>query len=75
MSDESRRAILVVVDSAEADGCPSTLFAAAEKECFEMMSDVFQGFRHTVEYRVCAWLCSTMDMGQLTLKSAHLPLP
>ena len=62
INSRQRDAILAVVDKKDAV-CAVTLFDEAERECMLLMrTNVFKGFTTTSGYRLCAWLCHTLDV-------------
>ena len=57
-----RDSILAIVDKTDAV-CPVTLFDEAERECRLLIrTNVFKGFTATNGYRLCAWLCHSLDV-------------
>ena len=62
INSRQRDAILAVVDKKDAV-CAVTLFDEAERECMLLMrTNVFKSFTTTSGYRLCAWLCHTLDV-------------
>ena len=65
VSSRQREALLAVVDN-KAAACLPSLFDEVEKECMLLMrSNAFNAFRNTHGYRLCAWLCYSLNMDTL----------
>ena len=62
INSRQRDSILAVVDKKDA-ACSATLFDEAERECMTLMrTNVFKGFTTSRSYRLCAWLCHSLDV-------------
>ena len=62
INSRQRDTILAIVDKKDAV-CPTTLFDEAERECMLLMrTNVFKSFTATSGYRLCAWLCHSLDV-------------
>jgi hypothetical protein len=65
INTQQRETILNAVDQKGDQGCTLSLFSAAEVECMMLMrSNAWKSFTATSGYRLCAWLCHYINLGE-----------
>ena len=63
INTRQRNNILSTLLKTNDERCPSTLFLEAEQECINLItSNLWNTFVATADYRLCAWICSYLDI-------------
>jgi hypothetical protein len=63
ISNRQREQIVAAVDKGSDDACTAVLFHDAERECVALMrSNAWNSFTASSGYRLCAWICSSLDV-------------